>query len=196
LFLLITSDIVDKWFEDEASFTYDFLRAQHFIAQSVGYNIHPNSEALKQAHSSWRKCCAEWRNGWMADANKPLSLMKVLAILLHELCRTKWIRTLEEFDEENAPLPFAGTEEEKEEVRRDIAAGREAYLALQFVTVIINWFEKGRTDRIQEFEFRMTLDLSHDITVYLASNQREPVAIYLILKALYTRDPTPDAPNN
>src|SRR5258708_5270754 len=69
-------------------------------------------------------------------------------------------------------------------------------LALQFVTVVINWFEKARTDRIQAFEFRMTIDLSHDIVVYLSSDRKEPTAIYLILKALYTRDPTPDAPNN
>jgi len=61
---------------------------------------------------------------------------------------------------------------------------------------VINWFERARTDRIQDFTFRMTLDLAHDIMFYLQTKQKDPTAIYLILKALYARDPTPDAPNN
>ncbi|WP_020694990.1 hypothetical protein [Reyranella massiliensis] len=196
MFLQISPTTIDDWLKDEEAFCYDFLRAQHFIVQSVGYAINPSSKALKEAHRAWKARCDEWLNGKMADPGKPLSLMKVLAILLYELCEAQWIRSLEEFDEEKAPAPFAGTDDEKQEVRNDIAAGREAYLALQFVVVLINWFEKARTDRIQEFEFRMTLDLSHDIMFYLTGAQKEPIAIYLILKALYTRDPTPDAPNN
>ncbi len=196
MILQIKPDTVEKWLKDEESFRYDFLQAQNFLCQSVGYHFHPNFGELKKAHTAWCDACAAWQSDKMATPDKPLSLLKVLALALHALCEAQWMKELEEFDESAAPAPFAGTEEEKEAVRDDIAAGREAYLALQFVTIVINWFERARTDRIQEFEFRMTLDLFHDIMVYLTTDKREPVAIYLILKALYARDPTPDAPNN
>ncbi len=132
----------------------------------------------------------------MADPSKNLSVIKVLSLLLHELSRVGWMTQLEEFDHTAAPFQFAGPEDEFEEVRKDIAGGGGTFLAYQFVILVINWFEQARTDRVQEFVFRMTLDLEHDILVFLTSEECQPTSIYLILKALYARDPTPDASSN
>jgi len=134
----------------------------------------------------------------MIDPSNELSHLKILALLLFELASVPWVKELNEFDSSAAERDthFAGTEEEKVDVRKDIAAGRGTYLAWNFVVMVTNWFEGARTDRIQRFEYRGTLDFEHDMMVYLLAADREQTATYLILKALYARDPTPDASSN
>ena len=96
---------------------------------------------------------------------------------------------LYEFDIEGTrEYEFNGPEEIRLEVRKDINAGRSAYLGYQFCIFVINFFERWRIDKRQAFEFRMTSDMEHNLLVYILSDCRDPMAIYLILKALYIRD--------
>jgi hypothetical protein len=102
---------------------------------------------------------------------------------------------LAEFDpaEDGLENAFAGTADEKEEVRKDINAGRGTYLGFQFVLLVMNWFEEARPDCREEFVFRLTPDMEHDFLHYLLSEARSDVATFLVLKALYARDC--DCPN-
>jgi hypothetical protein len=119
-----------------------------------------------------------------------LSHLKIGALLLNELANEDWIRDIYEYEAHpKDDYVFAGTPEERTEVRRDIAAGRGTYFAYQFVIGVLNWFEAARIDRQSRFLFRMTPDLEHDLMVYLLSNVREEMGIFLTLKALYARDP-------
>lgn len=125
-----------------------------------------------------------------ADSDS-LSHIKIMAILLFVLAQNEWVHALEEFesDSDHREGDYNGTPEEREESRRDINAGRGTFLALQFVFAILNSFEQARDDRQQEFLFRLTHELEHDIMVYLLSERRDDMAIYLMLEALYARDP-------
>lgn len=98
------------------------------------------------------------------------------------------MRDLYEYDPANDGLEFDGTSDQREEIRKDINAGRGTYLGFQFIIDVLNWFEKARVDRKTPFVFRMTWDLHHDLFVYLSSEKREPMPVFLILKALYARD--------
>jgi hypothetical protein len=120
-----------------------------------------------------------------------LSHIKIMAILLFALAQVDWVHELEEFNatDDRREGEYNGTPEEKEESRRDINAGRGTFLALQFVLAILNSFEEARDDRQQEFVFRLTHEIEHDLMVFLLSERRDDMAIYLILEALYARDP-------
>ena len=112
-----------------------------------------------------------------------------MGLLLFSLGKVEWAAELEEFDagEAHDEWEYNGTPEEREESRLDLNAGRGTFLALQFVFAILNGFEAARDDRLEPFKFRLTHDLEHDLMVYLLSERRDDMAIFLILKALYAR---------
>jgi hypothetical protein len=74
------------------------------------------------------------------------------------------------------------------ETRKDINGARGTFFAFQFAIAVMNSFEIARDDRAQPFVFRLTDDLEHDLMVYLLSERRDFMAMFLIFKALYARD--------
>jgi hypothetical protein len=187
--LQLSADCLDRWLVSFDDFRYDFLRHCTLLCKVVGYHFEFNQEFLRIAHENWKAECDLWHASRIMDSER-LSHLKIGAILLHELARVDWIRNLYEHDPSTELLEFefAGTAKECEEIRKDINAGRGTFLAFQFVVQVINWFEQARTDRHQAFIFRMASDLEHDIMVYLLSEYRNAMAIFLIFKALYVRD--------
>lgn len=180
---------LDQWLESFDDFRVEFLRFAHLVCGVCGYTYKFDQEALKIAHASWRSNCEVWEKTYVMPDSKGLSHLKILSLLLWDLSRVEWMTALFNANLQFRELEFGGTTVEREEVRHDINAGRGTYIAFQFVIKTLNAFETGRTDRVQEFEFRLTNDLMHDIMVYLLSERRDDMAIFLILKALYVRDP-------
>lgn len=120
-----------------------------------------------------------------------LSHLKIMAILLVSLASVEWVQEIEEFDADGRhdEWEYVGTKDERGETRADVRAGRGTFLAFQFAIAVLNSFEVSRDDRKQLFEFRLTTDLEHDLMVYLTSERRDSMAMFLIFKALYARDP-------
>ena len=180
---------LDRWLSDFDAFRYDFLRHCHGLSKAANYYFEFDQKSLERAHTAWCKNCREWQEHRLEGAGQ-LSHIKIGALLLNELAREEWIRDLFEYKPDpKDDYTFAGTPEELTEVRRDINSGRGTYFAFQFVIGVLNWFEASRIDRHSSFIFRMTPDLEHDLMVYLLSRTHEEMAIFLALKALYSRDP-------
>jgi hypothetical protein len=186
-----TSDCLDRWLEDFEAFNYDFTRYCNFLARGIGYNPEVNFSLLKAAHEGWHSQCRLWATTYVAADSEGLSHFKIMSILLDKLASFDWVLNLYPFDptDDRREGEYVGTPAQQEESRRDLNAGRGAFLAFQFVIDVLNAFEIARDDCRQRFEFRLTTDLEHDMMVYLLSEHRNAMAIYLILKALYARDP-------
>jgi hypothetical protein len=82
---------------------------------------------------------------------------------------------------------FSGTPEQKAKARLDLVDAREALLALDFVLLVINWFEHNRTDRSEPYRQPLTEDMRHDMLSYLINDETSPKSLYLILKAMHLR---------
>src|ERR1700734_284052 len=191
MFPALTDDCLDRWLAEYDQFRPDFLAFCYFVSKACGYYPQVDFNNLKAAHAAWKAKCEVWERTYVMPDSDGLSHIKIMAILLFALSQTEWVRELEEFDptSDRREGDYNGTPEEREESRRDINAGRGAFLALQFVLAILNSFEEARDDRQQEFIFRLTHELEHDLMVFLLSERRDDMAIYLILEALYARDP-------
>lgn len=182
-------DCLDKWLASYDEFSYAFLRECYLMSKALGYYPDIDFAALKIAHANWAAQCPLWEKTRMMPNSHGLSQIKVLSILLFQLSCVEWVTCLREYDASGQGIEFPGTVAERDEARKDLAGGGGTYLAFQFTILLVNWFEFRRTDRLQKFEFRLTTALEHDIMVYLLSEQRDELAVYLILHALYTRDP-------
>lgn len=187
MFPELTEDCLDRWLGDYAEFKYEFLLFCYTLSKVCGYYPQVDFPKLEAAHEEWAALCHVWKASYVARESEKLSHLKIMAVLLFALSKVEWVKELEEFDPDNEPCQYAGTEAEKEETRKDINAGRGTFLGLQFVLGILNAFEAARDDRQEEFAFRLTHDLEHDLMVYLLSERRDDMAIFLIMKALYAR---------
>lgn len=180
------AECLDEWLGDFGHFRYEFLRYCGEIAKALGYTFDFSQSVLEAAHAGWRADHDIWLAEKMGSDTSGLSPIKIMALLLHQLCRADWITEVREF--ENDEFEFNGTDAERVETAKDFIAGREAFFALEFALAVVNWFEAARTDRTQEFVFRMTEDLHHDLLHYLLSNRHDAFTLFLVLKALYARD--------
>jgi hypothetical protein len=189
----LTQKCLDAWLGDFDEFRHDFLRQCQIVARACGYTFTFNQDRLKIAHDNWKGQCKLWEDKYLMADSRGLSPVKILALLLYQLSCVDWVTSLHEYDGSLDGLEFDGTPDQRNDVRRDINAGRGTYLAFQFVIQTINWFESARVDCLQPFMFRLTGALEHDTMVYLLSERREEMAIYLMLHALYARDPKVNA---
>jgi hypothetical protein len=188
--LELSPDCLDLWKKDFDKFRVEFLEYCHPVTKAGGYYLTFAQSLLSTAHSGWVAECEKWDAGYIMPDSDGLSHLKTLAILLHSLASVEWVTQFEVFDpaDERDGHTFEGEKEDYDEFCAALNAGRGTYLAFQFCILIVNWYESARTDRAQEFELRLTHDLEHDFMVYLLSERREPMAIFLFLKALYVRD--------
>jgi hypothetical protein len=191
--LHLTEGCLDRWVADYEAFREEFLRYCYFVAKGCGYYPEVNFPRLKTAHEGWHAECHVWQTTYITRDSDRLSHIKMMAILLDKLASAEWVTELYEFDPsgDRREGEYRGTADQLAETRADIKAGRGTFLAYQFVIGILNSFEQSRDDAIQLFAFRMTTSLEHDFMAYLLSERRNAMAIYLILEALYARDPKP-----
>jgi hypothetical protein len=191
MFSPLTEQCLDEWLANVDTFRVEFLRYCQLNCKAAGYYFEFDQAAIHAAHAGWKSMCDVWAKSYVMPDSNGLSHLKILAILLFHFSSVEWISELSEYDPEEDRIEFAGSPQQRVEFRKDINAGRGTFFAFQFVMYVINWFETYRIDRHQKFEFRLTPEIEHDLMVYLLSERREPMAIYLILKALYARDPRP-----
>jgi len=189
MFLELTPQCLDEWTASYDALFRALMQYAQPLTKACGYSFEYDSHALRAAHADWVSDCQSWHSTRLMPDSNGLSHLKMLALLIHHLAQAPWVSNLFEFDIEGTrEYEFNGPEEIRLEVRKDINAGRGAYLGYQFCIFVINFFERWRIDKQQEFVFRMTDDMEHNLLVYILSDSRDPIAIYLILKALYIRD--------
>lgn len=181
---------LDNWLSDYEAFRREFLEYVYFYSKALGYYPQVDFEKLKAAYDSWVAEVGIWQQSLVMPNSNGLSHLKIMAIMLTNLASVDWVKELEDFDPTNDRREgdFHGTVEEQQETRDDIDGGRGTFLAYQFTMDILNSFESSRDDRTEPFKFRMTTDLEHDIMVFLTSDRRDSIAVFLIFKALYARD--------
>jgi hypothetical protein len=187
--LRLTETSLDEWREDRDTFRLALLTQCLTLAKSVGLYFDFDQSALHDAHSKWASRCHEWEAAHLAESSNGLSHLKILAILLTELAGPDWVREPRNYEIQDRDWEFSGPPALRAQIRQLIIDGEGAWLAVHFVTQIVNGYESSRIDRLGAFEFRMTPALEHDLIVYLKSGHSDAKAVYLILKALYARHP-------
>lgn len=188
----LTPECLDEWLTEYDAFFRALMTFSQPVTKCCGYSFEYDSAALHAIHDAWKSECEVWQRTILMPDSNGLSHIKMLAILMYLLAKVPWLTKLDEFDFEASRdaerYEFNGSAGERENARKDINAGHGAYLGYQFAMAVINWFEVGRIDKRQPYVFRMTHDMEHDILVYLLSERRDPMAIFLVLKALFLRD--------
>ncbi|SUB02940.1 Uncharacterised protein [Pannonibacter phragmitetus] len=184
----ISDKTLDIWMADFDSFNYEFRRfcLTQFRIHGIEVNFVPN--VLKQIHDQWIADHQSWLENETDDQTKQLSHVKICALLLANLVSEPFLGNFYPHTYTDAPdHRFNGNAKQKEKAKRDLIDGREISLSLDFVILVIDWHERYRTDREQEYKQPLTEDMRHDLINYLIGNSSEKKAIYLILKALYLR---------
>jgi len=132
LVLHLTPDCLDTWLKEYDTFKYAFLRYQNFVVQSIGYSIAPDFQVCSR-HTAWCERCRECRAaGWSIRQGS-------VAAQGAGAPPARAVRSLVDQGDSRVrrgtgPAAFRRTEDEKEELRRDIAGGQGTYLAFEFVT--------------------------------------------------------------
>jgi hypothetical protein len=176
------------WLNNYEEFSYEFKRFCVVICQAFDLECRFDETVLKNAHNDWKEECEAWRTQHFGRETEALSHIKVLALLLFHFSRVPFIANL--YDHEfssDRDYTFSGNDEQRASVKADIDAGREALLTLDFCIGIICAYEEARTDRKDPFQYRLTLELRHDIISFLLARGDDSKALYLILEALFVR---------
>lgn len=183
-----TSEAFDKWQADYDEFNYAFRNFcfNQFRAYAIHAEFVPN--VTRQIHAMWVESCQRWLDKETDSKTHKLSYLKRASLLLHALVSLEFMGNVVEHEyNEVAKVSFRGPPEIYASSRQDLIDAREAVLALDFVILIIHYFEENRIDRIEPFKMPLTMDMRHDLIGYLLSGKCDEKAIYLILKALYLR---------
>lgn len=183
----IDANSLDRWIEDFDAFNYDFKKFcfLHMRAFSVHADFAPG--ALEAIHATWKRDCEDWLENEAHPSTSNLSHIKIAGLLLASL-RTAFLLDMYDYeykDAERVMLAISG--DRAAAARADLVDGREAVLALDFCLAVVDWFEANRVDRKSEYVVTLTEDMRHDLLVYLLGEQVDKKALYLILKALFTR---------
>jgi hypothetical protein len=179
---------LDAWRDDLDAFAYDFKRFcfENFRLHGLRATFIP--KVLDQIHERWRSTCQQWLEADVDDRTQRLSHVKICGILLYCLVKEPFLGNLyDHVYTDEATHSFAGTQAQQQAARQDLVDAREAVLALDFVLLVINWFEHNRTDRSEPYRQPLTDDMRHDLLSYLITDETSPKSLYLILKAMYLR---------
>ncbi|MCJ2056856.1 hypothetical protein MKL09_09845 [Methylobacterium sp. J-048] len=182
----MTADCLDRWLGSFDNFRPDFLDFCWTVSKSLGFEFEFSQDILRAAHEGWAASHDMWLAERMGSDTSGLSHIKIMGLLLHQLCRAQWVKEIREY--KGSALEFNGTAQERDETAKDFLGGPEAFFSLQFVLQIINWFEAARQDKTEPFNPRMTEDMAHDLMFYLVNGHHTEVSSVLILKGLYIRD--------
>jgi hypothetical protein len=158
---------------------------KNFRALGLRADFVPN--ALKLVHQRWQVDCEEWQTE-VVEKSPKISYLKTFSLLLHNLCRTPFLESLDNHEYSDLRDEIQIDETIRELSRRELIDGREAVLALDFCFLTLDWIEINRTDRKISYVMPLTEDMRRDLLVYLISGETERKAIYLILKALFLRN--------
>lgn len=187
---------LDLWLSDYDEFNDSFRSFcnAHMRVHAVHADYVPN--VTRQIHAQWVADHKFWIENEMDAPTVALSHVKICALLLASLVSEAFLGNLHSYEyNEEEKYEFRGTPAEKEQAKKDLLDGREASLGLDFVILIIHWYEKNRTDRASPFIQPLTVDMRHDLLNYVLSEELEKRGLYLILKALYLRPPGNGAVN-
>lgn len=190
------AEAFDSWESEYDEFNYAFRKFcfMQFRAYGVHAEFVPN--VTRQIHTMWLESCTRWLNKETDAKTEKLSYLKRASLLLTALVSTPFLGHVVEHDyDEDAKVIFRGPPEVYASSRQDLIDAREVVLALDFVLLIIHYFEINRIDRVEEFKVRLTVDMRHDLISYLLSGKAEEKSLYLILKALYLRHSSGGSPN-
>lgn len=178
---------IDHWLEDFRAFNYDFKK--FCFMQMRAFSVHAEfaSGALENIHAAWKRDCEDWLENETHPSTSSLSHIKIAALLLANLNKP-FLLDMYDYEYKDAePVELAISEEKAAAARADLVDGREAVLALDFCLAVVDWFESNRVDRKSAYHISLTEDMRHDLLVYLLGEPVDKKAVYLILKALFTR---------
>ncbi|MER9950196.1 hypothetical protein [Mesorhizobium sp. M0047] len=179
---------LDEWLSDYESFNYDFRAFcyANFKVHGLEAEFVPN--VTRQIHAQWVADHQKWLEEETDEKTKDLSHVKICALLLFNLNAEPFLGNF--FDhtyQEDVQYDFRGTDAEKAAARSDLIDGRESILSLDFCILVINWFEKNRSDRVAPYRQPFTIDMRHDLLVNLINRTIDRKALYLSLKGMYLR---------
>jgi hypothetical protein len=187
--VILRKNTVETWLRDSGDFSYDFMHYSFEWHHAIGVNLELSRPEIIEVHSKWVETVTEWQTQKFRSETESLSYTKIFAILLWALCQRPYVNEMTQFNSHRQDTPtFNGTPEQKAEMVSDLLGAPEAVTAFQFCIAVLNHYEAQRIDRKTAFEFRMTEQGRHDLLVMLTSKEVSPIAVYLALEGIYSRD--------
>lgn len=184
----IDKNKLDEWLADYEAFNYAFREFcfANFRVHEIRADFVPN--VTRQIHEQWVLDNQNWLDEESDTETTHLSHVKILSLLLYNLNSEPFLGNIFEHEYDEIPkYEFKGTGEQKAAAKKDLIDGRESVLAMDFCVMIIDWFERNRTDRSIPYRQPMTIDMRHDLLNYLLVGGADRKGLYLILKAIYLR---------
>lgn len=187
--ITLTNTTVDEWLSVASSFSYDFSHFALLQHRALGVDIEFVSPEIEAAHAEWVATVHQWRNTLFRQDTESLSYTKIFAILLWSLSQRQYLGDIRKFvptGHREDPI-FNGPEEMRAAIVADLLGAPEIVSAIDFCIPVLAFYESKRTDRIEPYQFRMTPVLRHDLIVLLSTEKPSPLAIYLVLEAIFGR---------
>lgn len=186
----ITENTIDEWLSDFSEFNFAFRTFcfSNFHAFGVHAEFTPN--VLNEVHSGWKEDVADWLQHEVSTETKELSQLKITSLLLYNLTRIPFLGSMHAHDWGANQKFFSSLSGSKfDEAKKDLIDLRDLLLSFDFCIAVIDWVERNRCDRSTPYTQRLTPDMRHDMLSYLLGETKDKRALYLILKALYLREP-------
>jgi hypothetical protein len=191
---VVDRSIFDRW-SDFKSFHDEITECCEILASRSGLAFEISEPSLLAAHTAWRQDYMLWLDNLLPSGTKELSHLKKAALLLAKMCEfvplsvggsgygaAPSINPQDGLEHPEAPNQFS-----PDEIRKFRDGGCH-FVSWLIVYHVCEFFEIKRTDRIDEYESRITQDFEIDMVSGLLSAKVSAQSIHLILKALFLRD--------
>jgi hypothetical protein len=181
---------VERWLGSAEEFSYDFIRYLHLYMHAIGVHADFVRAEVEDAHREWATICNHWQTHLFEQDVESLSYTKIFSVLLFCLSKRTFIENLSTYvnaGRRSDPV-FNGTDIEQQEARDDFLGAPEAIASFDFCINIMNFYEERRIDREDPFQPKLTEAMRHDMIYFLGSPPADALAVYMALKAIYTRD--------
>ena len=201
--LVLRGNTFEQW-ADLSQFSETIQEMCEILAIRSGLDIRADHDALKAAHTRWRRKRRQWLVHYLPESTEELSHLKLSALLIDSMCEAACVTVSAKTNSQHAtvgegalqdgmdgwsPLPNQLSELSV----RMLQDGGVHYISMMVAFQVCEHYERNRQDldgqrRIDDFVDRRTREFDIDFVSALLGKQVSAQAIHIILKALYLRD--------
>jgi len=189
----MSSDIFEDW-SDVSAFKCALVEIGEIAGARCGLAIDVCEATLDVVHSNWVAGCKLWLKE-LPDTSDDLSHLKKASVLYAHIADADPFKVTGMLDPINErsyqDVNWGPTEEviiSDAETRLGLIDGGSAYLGWMVIYEICDFFEQHRTDRMDDYEPRITEDFVNDMLASMKKGYMNERSIHMSLKGLFIRD--------
>jgi hypothetical protein len=192
----LSDKIFDRW-EDPELFYADLEECCVILGIRTGLQFAVSSEKAHATISAWKLDRTRWVAHLLPIGTADLSHLKKASLLIEKLCAFTPVTVsgrpagnepkVEGNYQDSDPWPDLPNRLSKKDAQKFLDGGCH-YVAWLILYHVCEFYERHRTDRIDDFVPRITEEFELDVVSGLLSAKVSAQAMHLILKALFLRD--------